>query len=127
MGLLRGVGNRSSGRRGLGWVWLESGLLRCAAHKRVSSFGRKDKGFCCEVGENRQRQRRRGVWVERYGWFWLVEFFGILRCAQDDSKNRQRQEPPQVLRLRCSESAVSNFAQDGNILDAGEKETGKGR
>src|SRR5260370_15658541 len=51
----------------------------------------------------------------------------VLRCAQDDSKNRRRQEPPQVLRLRCSQSAVSNFAQDDNILYAVEEETGKGR
>jgi hypothetical protein len=39
----------------------------------------------------------KGDVVERFGWFWLVEVFGILRCAQDDSRNktaetRQRQE-----------------------------------
>ena len=27
---------------------------------------------------------------ERYGWYGLVEFFGILRFAQDDSRNKQR-------------------------------------
>jgi hypothetical protein len=31
-------------------------------------------------------------WVERFEWFWLIEFFGVLRCAQDDGRNRQRQE-----------------------------------
>jgi hypothetical protein len=37
---------------------------------------------------------------------------GVLRFAQNDSRNRQRQVQPQVLRLRCSQSAVSNFAQN---------------
>jgi hypothetical protein len=77
---------------------------------------------------NRQRQRAEKVRVERYEGFWLVEFFGILRCAQDDGKNRQRQEQPQVLRLRCSQNAVSNFAQDDNFfLSFGRRRTGNGK
>jgi hypothetical protein len=28
--------------------------------------------------------------VERYGRYWLVEFFGVLRFAQNDGQNRGR-------------------------------------
>jgi hypothetical protein len=45
---------------------------------------------------NRQRQRRRRVWIEKYRWFGLVEFFGVLRFAQDDSRNGQRQQQQQI-------------------------------
>jgi hypothetical protein len=31
-------------------------------------------------------------------------------------ENKQRQVQPQVLRLRCSQNAVSNFAQDDKIF-----------
>jgi hypothetical protein len=31
------------------------------------------------------------VWVERFERLWWVEFFGILHCVQDDSRNLQRQ------------------------------------
>lgn len=41
-----------------------------------------DLGFGCESG---------GLLVERFGRFWLVERVGILRCAQNDGRNRQRQ------------------------------------
>ena len=48
-------------------------------------------------------------------------FVGVLRCAQDDSKDKQQQGQqqgqgqPQVLRLRGSQNAVSHFAQDDNF------------
>src|SRR5258708_36901016 len=67
--------------------------------------------------EKRQRQWRRRDGLKGYGWCWLIEFFGILRCTQDDSKNGQRQRQPQVLRLRCSQSAASNFAQDNKLFE----------
>ena len=37
-------------------------------------------------------------------------------AGMGNSRNGRRQEQPQVLRLRCSQSAVSNFAQDDKIL-----------
>jgi hypothetical protein len=42
---------------------------------------------CCEVGENWKAEE---FGLKRYGWLGLVEFFGILRFAQDDSRNGQR-------------------------------------
>jgi hypothetical protein len=39
--------------------------------------------------------------------------FAALRMT---AKNKQGQVQPQVLRLRCSPSAVSNFAQDDKVL-----------
>jgi hypothetical protein len=44
-------------------------------------------------------------------------FVGVLRCAQDDSKDKQQQGQgqPQVLRLRGSQNALSHFAQDDNF------------
>ena len=42
---------------------------------------------------------RRRDWVERCGRYRLVEFFGILRSAQDDSQTRgqeQRQHIPRI-------------------------------
>jgi hypothetical protein len=44
---------------------------------------------CCEVGENWKTEE---FGLKRYGWLGLVEFFGILRFAQDDSGNRQRRQ-----------------------------------
>jgi hypothetical protein len=54
----------------------------------VNSFGRNDEGL---LRGWRELENGR-VWVEKV-WMvgGLVEFFGILRFAQDDSKDRQQQ------------------------------------
>jgi hypothetical protein len=75
------------------------------------------------------------VGLEKSEGLGCVDFFGILHCVQDDGKKmrgngngnsrspagmtakkqEQKQGRPQIVRLRCSRSAMSDFAQDDRV------------
>ena len=72
-------------------------------------------GFFSLQGEQATAKARK-LWAERYGWFGPVEVFGILRFAQDDSRNKQgqvRSVRDPSLRLRTTAGTNrGKFAQD---------------
>ena len=86
-------------------------LRLCWSRDAVSNLARMTKVFeFCR--KNTQRQRRRRLWVERYGWFGLVDVFGILRFAQDYSRNKQRRgQATATAKAKCGFSAGWNSAE----------------
>jgi hypothetical protein len=52
-----------------------------------------------------------GERFERYGW---MECVGVLRCAQDDSKNRQRQTETTAKQTTANADNGNNETDNGN-------------
>jgi hypothetical protein len=54
----------------------------------------------------------RGV-SERFRGLWRIDFFGILRCAQDDSNNRPCKIHEFCLKLQLAKAKEKAFVDNG--------------
>ena len=72
------------------------GIFLSERHRLIDSMPRAKVPFLVPWAKAQAYLRNNGKgWVERAGRLWWVKTFGVLRCAQDDSKNVQRQQQEQ--------------------------------